>query len=133
MPLPTGRLDERVLCVFVELLDVGLATLGLGPEHEIGLRYALPRMQALLLVRILVPGVRHEFLDLRYVAQIDVVNFLEVAVDDRAARNEGTRPVVCLVGEVAVGKHGLAGEAASDRAPVFVKRGDRLEIRYIDL
>ena len=76
---------------------------------------------------------RDELLDLRHVTHVDVVDFFEIAVNDRAARHQHARPVVGLVGKVAIGKHGLAREAAADCAPVLVEGGDRLEVGNVDL
>ena len=95
---------------------------------------AVPGMQALGLVGIFVPGMGHEFLDLVGIAKVDRVNFGEIAVDDRALRQQQVRRriIIGVFGHVAIGQHRLARQAAAIE-PVLVERSDGHDVRQIDL
>ena len=82
-------------------------------------------MQAHQVIRVFVPGVRDEFLDLLGIGQIDFMNFGQIAVDNRAARHQQIRRriVVGVIGNVAVRQQALPGNAAPV-SPAFVESGD---------
>ena len=133
MTAPARRLDPGVTGVLVQLLDIVLAALR-GADIEIRVGDAVPGMQALDAVRVAVPGVRYEFLDLFRVTQVDFMDLLEIAVDDRPARHQQIfrRIVVGLVGDIAIGQHVMAGQAAAIE-PALVELRDRQDVGDVDV
>ncbi|CAM2154319.1 hypothetical protein PT2222_300024 [Paraburkholderia tropica] len=132
---PARRLDPRILARFVDLLDLRAMALGRATQFEMRLRHALERMQALLAVRIAIPRVCDELLHFLGVVQIDGQDLVEVAVHHGAARHQQVlvAVVVGVVGEVAVREHRLPRNAAADRGPILVERGDGDDVGQIHL
>ncbi len=86
MAAPARRLDPGIFAALVELFDIRLRALGLGAELVMRLGDSIPGVETLALVRIFVPGMGDIFLDLFRVGVIYGEDLLEIAVDDRAAR-----------------------------------------------
>ena len=96
---------------------------------------AVPGMQTFVGFRILVPGVVNKFLNLFGIARVNIKDFIEVAVDDGAARNLDrlVRIVVRDFREVAVRHHVDAGEPLAVLEPIRVEGCNGLDVRNIDV
>ena len=131
---PARGLDPTVFGALVDGLDPGLAALGVRTQDEVRLGHAVPGMQSLGLVFVLEPGMGDELLDLLGIAQIDLVDLVELAVDDGAARQALVvgRIVVGALGDVAIGQHRLTAQAPAV-GPILIEGRDGHEIGQIDL
>jgi hypothetical protein len=91
-------------------------------------------MQALVVVRVLVPGVGDELLDLLGIARVDRVDLVPVAIEDRAARQLLGAVVVgdLLVGAV-VHHVGRRQAAAVQPALLLVDGADGQGVRHVDV
>ncbi len=107
--LPARRLDPAVFRALIDLLDMGAAALGVRAELIVRFGHAVIRVKALRFVGIFVPAMRDEFLDFVWRGEIDILHLGEIAVDDRAARQQQAagRIIVRLVGDIAIGEHRL--------------------------
>ena len=131
---PARGLEPGVLGAFVDFVDVGARALGLGAQHVVGLGDAVPGVQALGFVGVLVPGVGDEFLDLLGVAQIDRVDLAPVAIDDGAAGQLVRALVVADLGVLAVVHDVEARQtAAVEPARLLVQRADGQHVGQIDV
>ena len=87
-------------------------------------------MQALLAVRILIPGVWNFFLNLIGVSGIDWQNFREILVEDNPAREFELRRIVdAILRDVAV-SHEVA-QAAAELGPLGIEGSDGQQIGQV--
>ena len=131
---PARRLDPRILGALVDLLDIGTRAFGLVAQHIVRLGHTIPGVQALGLVVVLVPGVRHKLLHLLGVARIDRMDLAPVAIDDGAAGQLVGALVVVDLGMLAKVHHVETSQsAAMQPARMLVQRSDGQHIRQIDV
>ena len=95
---------------------------------------AVGMQTGILAAAVVVPRVRHEFLDVRLRVEVDLLDVGEIAAQNRAARHqEGLRVRAALGRKITVGHEVADALAVAGLEPVLVKRGDRQHVRQIDL
>ena len=134
MPTPARRFDPRVFRAFVDFFDGGASALGLRTQLVIGLGDAVPRVQAFIVVRVVVPRVGDELLHLLRIARINRKDLVPVAIENRAARQLVGTVVVIDLGVSAIVHHvGRGQTAAMQPAFLFVDGADGQHVRYINV
>ena len=126
--LPARALDPGVLARFAQPRKLRCGTVAARGKFKSVVRDAVPGMQAFLTVGVLVPGVINEFLHLFGIAQIHVVDFVKLPVDDGAAgqKHRLFAPVIGHFREVAVAEDVLVAQSRAVLEPFGVEACNRL-------